>query len=88
MSEVRNALFAWGSTSKQRTCRGCGCTDRHACPGGCSWVLLDLGMATGVCSSCAEELEWDPGRLVSIWEIEASPADLVAGAPRPTLVLP
>lgn len=28
------------------TCRGCGCTDDHACPGGCSWVEPDL------CSAC------------------------------------
>jgi hypothetical protein len=27
-------------------CRGCGCTDAHACPGGCSWVGPDL------CSTC------------------------------------
>jgi len=35
--------------SGQRTCRGCGCTDRQACPGGCCWVEDDL------CSACAEE---------------------------------
>jgi hypothetical protein len=27
-------------------CKYCGCTDGHACTGGCSWVLPD------VCSSC------------------------------------
>jgi len=27
-------------------CRGCGCTDDRACPGGCWWVETDL------CSSC------------------------------------
>ena len=27
-------------------CRGCGCTDDRACPGGCWWVEPDL------CSSC------------------------------------
>jgi len=25
-----------------RICRGCGCTDLAACPGGCSWVLMDF----------------------------------------------
>jgi hypothetical protein len=30
-----------------RHCRGCGCTDDQACPGGCSWVEDDL------CSACA-----------------------------------
>ena len=28
------------------TCRECRCTDRHACEGGCFWVLSDL------CSRC------------------------------------
>lgn len=28
-------------------CRVCGCTDDHACPGGCYWVAPDL------CSACA-----------------------------------
>lgn len=28
-------------------CRGCGCTDAQACPGGCWWAELDL------CSQCA-----------------------------------
>lgn len=32
------------------TCRMCGCTDDHACEGGCYWVEEDL------CSQCAEKL--------------------------------
>lgn len=28
-------------------CRGCGCSDHDACPGGCSWIEPDL------CSRCA-----------------------------------
>jgi hypothetical protein len=27
-------------------CRGCGCTDERACPGGCFWV------GRGLCSRC------------------------------------
>lgn len=34
-----------------RRCRVCGCTDDHACPGGCYWVEYDL------CSACAEKME-------------------------------
>lgn len=58
--EAGNALAAWlkwcaehprlGVTfnkAKERTCRGCGCTEISACPGGCWWVESDL------CSSCA-----------------------------------
>lgn len=33
-----------------RQCRECGCTDNAACPGGCSWVGLDL------CSDCAVDV--------------------------------
>lgn len=36
-----------------RTCRVCGCTDDHACPGGCYWVEEDL------CSECVEADEED-----------------------------
>ena len=36
-----------------RTCRACGCTDMHACPGGCYWVGADL------CSACAPKAVGD-----------------------------
>jgi hypothetical protein len=29
-----------------QACRKCGCTDDHACPGGCFWIADDL------CSAC------------------------------------
>lgn len=44
----------------ERTCRGCGCTDSHACPGGCSWVLLDIEEPSGICSACARMFGWHP----------------------------
>ena len=34
------------------TCRKCGCTDNHACPGGCYWIEPDL------CSRCAAPGFW------------------------------
>lgn len=40
-----------------RTCRACGCTDLHACPGGCYWVSLDL------CSACAKQAGAGSDRL-------------------------
>lgn len=43
-----------------RVCRGCGCSDLHACPGGCYWVLFDIETPSGVCSECARDMEWDP----------------------------
>ena len=36
-------------TAGPRRCRECGCTDERACPGGCTWVFVDL------CSRCAED---------------------------------
>lgn len=52
---------------KQRLCRGCGCSAHRACVvttpegslSGCSWVLLDLDMPTGICSACAVKLRWN-----------------------------
>jgi hypothetical protein len=38
-----------GYGSDDSVCRVCGCTDSHACPGGCHWVEVDL------CSACAEK---------------------------------
>lgn len=35
-----------------KACRECGCTDDHACPGGCSWVQVPEGEAP-LCSACA-----------------------------------
>lgn len=37
-------------------CRECGCTDDHACPGGCFWVEKDL------CSACVDEDKQRSGR--------------------------
>ena len=30
-------------------CSGCGCTDKHPCKGGCTWI------EPGLCSKCADE---------------------------------
>ena len=57
-----------------RTCRGCGCDDNHACiteDGPCAWVLLDIGSPTGVCSACAEAVQWDPRHLACYGFVDA-----------------
>lgn len=41
------------SAKKERTCRRCGCTEKRACPGGCSWFADDLD----ICTRCIEPLE-------------------------------
>jgi len=73
----------------QRQCRGCGCTDLRACSGGCSWVLLDIDAATGICSECAEAVEWDQsaflvmGRELGWQGEEAEAAASAAGMAAP-----
>jgi hypothetical protein len=44
-------------------CIACGCTDRHACAGGCYWLRLDRGRGVGVCSACQPyTAAWDAAR--------------------------
>ena len=38
--------FRPAENTERWRCKGCGCTDRHACDGGCSWAAFKL------CSSC------------------------------------
>jgi hypothetical protein len=38
-------------------CIGCGCTDEHACPGGCEWIRQDPLAGVGVCSACPASVE-------------------------------
>ena len=33
-------------------CMGCGCTELRACPGGCSWAVLDSERNVGLCTRC------------------------------------
>jgi len=49
-------------------CMFCGCTDDHACPGGCSWV------APEVCSRCTDRLK-EGNDLISGEEIRALKAN-------------
>lgn len=44
-----------------RKCRICGCTQFHACPGGCYWVTDDL------CSQCAERLVPEEARIMGLF---------------------
>lgn len=66
-----------------RTCRACGCTDLRACQAEvatrqgprvatCSWVLLDIDEPTGVCSVCADALDWHPLALRGVGREEAA----------------
>jgi hypothetical protein len=59
--------------SQRHICRGCGCTDDRACPGGCAWALMDFEihagrifpLPSGVCSACAEEWAFDSTMLTN-----------------------
>ncbi len=44
------------NTKKERICKGCGCTDSHACEGGCFWVTDNL------CSKCYDKKQMRPGK--------------------------
>lgn len=49
LEHMRHAIFRLEMILDMDRCRVCGCTDDHACEGGCSWEEEDL------CSSCALE---------------------------------
>lgn len=57
------------------TCRSCGCDENNACVddfGPCAWVLLDIATPTGVCSRCADEIEWHPALMATLGLDDAS----------------
>ena len=60
--------------ARSHTCRGCGCIDRRACVtphGPCCWIVLDVHTATGLCSACADEFDWDQAAIAAIGTREA-----------------
>jgi hypothetical protein len=66
MTAAAARLIVPGAVPEPRICRGCGCTDARACPGGCAWVLLDIATPTGICSRCAVRLEWQVQLLATV----------------------
>jgi hypothetical protein len=48
-----------GAPARVGRCRGCGCTDRNPCLGGCSWV----DKAHSFCSVCEEISNAEASRL-------------------------
>jgi len=54
---VETALqeFLMKDAPKECKCILCGCTDSHACVGGCSWVVVDRIKGVGVCSACEKK---------------------------------
>lgn len=54
------------ANTKDRTCAECGCTDSHACKGGCSWVVIHKATPTGVCSHCVKAYaKWTNGAFAN-----------------------
>jgi len=49
LTRIRSCLASLAEAIETDHCRICGCTDEHACEGGCYWVEEDL------CSACAEK---------------------------------
>jgi hypothetical protein len=59
-------------TARGSICIGCGCTDRFACEGGCSWLVNDGRV--GVCSCCSRALPaWERGARLAYWVPETPP---------------
>lgn len=56
-------------------CKGCGCTEEAACPGGCYWVSFD----PPVCSVCHAAAE-DMAGAVSLYGDELCPASKTPAA--------
>jgi hypothetical protein len=50
--EARNVTMDLFDLKDITTCVACGCTDDHACPGGCAWVAQNLKSLQGICSEC------------------------------------
>lgn len=50
---IAKRALAWPD---EPVCIRCGCTEMHACEGGCSWIFLDEAKNRGLCSSCFEIL--------------------------------
>ena len=66
--EMAHSFEAYLRDEPTRRCGMCGCTDDHACQGGCSWVSPDL------CSRCA----WTP---VKDGDVPARAAGGIVGGP-------
>jgi ParB family chromosome partitioning protein len=47
-----------GKAFPEPTCGRCKCTELNACPGGCSWILLDRATNCGICSKCATDADY------------------------------
>ena len=54
----------------EEKCWVCGCTDNHACPGGCYWAL------PGLCSRCADIMGNQKETLISFLQRKAERAYL------------
>lgn len=58
-SQILNCVteVPFASLRHEATCVYCGCTDSHACAGGCQWVELHQHTPTGVCSHCTASIK-------------------------------
>lgn len=79
-------------TWTRRMCRGCGCTDDRACLteyGPCAWTLLDVTTPTGICSVCAEELDWHQDLMIELGRDQVvAMAATLRGSARGGVILP
>lgn len=56
MSAHAHGVRTYTVSPLEAVCVGCGCSDLHACSGGCSWLAVNREDGTGVCSNCGKRL--------------------------------
>ena len=56
--------------AEEEACRVCGCTDDHACEGGCHWI------AAGLCSACNDPARIVLGKVRALVDRSVTPAQL------------
>lgn len=54
-SATRYGRINWPEPMPKGSCRVCGCTERHGCPEGCSWIVAPRdGQGYGICDLCLD----------------------------------
>ena len=67
------------TTTKERQCDVCGCTDSRACPEGCCWVFDDID----VCSACCPPtpiMEFDRWFMLTVYTVRHEEAQKAGDA--------
>jgi hypothetical protein len=72
-----------GRPPAESKCLICGCVESRACPGGCSWMHLDIEGDYGLCTTCATDRLCGLGERLIVGAIEGDPWKPKADCPCP-----